>query len=307
MIIASVDIGTNTILLLIAEIDNSSKHIKTLRDELRIPRIGKGLLVNSSIKQEKVDLLFKSLSEYKKIIDEYSCNKVILTATNAFRLASNAEELVKIIKSELDLDITIVTGKDEARLSYLGAISSFPDEVKYLVIDIGGGSTEIIFGNRDEINFSNSYPVGVVSLTERFLKSRPPEEMEIKQFTDFVKETFSEIDHNKIIAGKTIAIAGTPTTLACIKQNIKEYDESLIEGSILTKPEIRIFVELLSKLTPDEIKTKYGNVVSGREDVLFAGTSILHALIECLNIPEVIVSTKGIRYGAIINYLTNKL
>ena len=112
---------------------------------------------------------------------------------------------------------------------------------------------------------------------------------------------------NKIIADKAIAIAGTPTTLACIKHNLKEYDESLIEGSILTKVEIQIFFEMLSKLTPDEIKAKFGNVVSGREDVLFAGTGILHTLMECLNIPEVIVSTKGIRYGAIINYLVNKL
>jgi len=306
MIIASVDIGTNTILLLIAEIDNSSKHIKTLRDELRIPRIGKGLLVNSSIKQEKVDLLFKSLSEYKKIIDEYSCNKVILTATSAFRLASNAEELVKIIKSELDLDITIVTGKDEARLSYLGAISSFPDEVKYLVIDIGGGSTEIIYGDKTGIQFSNSFNVGAVNLTERFLKKQPPDENEIKQFNGFVQEAFSSIEIDRIIPSKTIAIAGTPTTLACIKQKLTEYNESVIEGSILTKADIKEFTYMLSKLSPDDVRSKFGSIVSGREDVLYAGSAILYFLLDHMDIQEVIVSTKGIRYGAIINYINNK-
>ena len=156
MIIASIDIGTNTILLLIAEIDDISKRISTLHDELRTPRLGRGLLANSPIKQEKVELLYKTLSEYKEIIAQYACDKIILTATNAFRIASNADELVKKINAELDLDITIVAGKDEARLSYLGAVSSFQDDDKYLVIDIGGGSTEIISGDKTGINFSNS-------------------------------------------------------------------------------------------------------------------------------------------------------
>jgi exopolyphosphatase/guanosine-5'-triphosphate,3'-diphosphate pyrophosphatase len=253
-----------------------------------------------------VEILLKTLSEYKKIIAQFSCDKVILTATNAFRIASNAHELVKKVKDELDLDITIVPGKEEARFAYLGAVSGFPDDDKYLVIDIGGGSTEIIFGSKTDIQFSSSYQVGAVSLTERFLKSQPPEEFEINQFMDFVKSAFSVIDKDAIIPGKAVAIAGTPTTLACIKQNLKEYDESLVEGSTLTKAEMKMFVDELSKLTPNEMTAKYGSIVTGREDVLFAGTGILYSLMEYLNIPEVIVSTKGIRYGAIIDYLTNQ-
>jgi exopolyphosphatase/guanosine-5'-triphosphate,3'-diphosphate pyrophosphatase len=304
MIIASIDIGTNTILLLIAEADTVSNEIKTIRDEFRIPRIGEGLLVNSPIKQEKTELLINTLSEYKEIIAQYSCDKLILTATNAFRIASNAGELVKKIKSELGFDITIVPGKDEAKLSFLGAISGFPSGDKYLVIDIGGGSTEIIFGSRTGIIFSNSYPVGVVSLTERFLMKQPPEVDDIIKFNKFIKDKFSLIDFNKITPSRTIAIAGTPTTLACIKQKLTSYDESLIEGSVLTKSEIGEFVEILSKLTPEEIKLKFGRIVNGREDVLFAGTGILYSLMDSMNIQEVLVSTKGIRYGAIIDYLT---
>lgn len=304
MIIASIDIGTNTILLLIAEIDGRTKQIKTLRDELRTPRIGRGLSVNSPIKQEKAELLLKTLTEYKEIIAKYSCDKVILTATNAFRIASNAGELVKRIKAELELDVTIVKGKEEAGLSYLGAVSSFPGEKKYLVIDIGGGSTEIISGNNEGILFSNSYQLGVVSLTERFFKNQPPQESEIKEFTDFVKCTLSGIDSDKITNAKTIAIAGTPTTLACIKQNLKDYDEAVIEGSKLTLEELKSFKDMLSKLTPAEIKSRYGNVMTGREDVILAGTSILHGIMENFNIPEITVSTKGIRYGAILNFLS---
>lgn len=307
MNIASIDIGTNTVLLLIAETDVNSKQIKTLHDEIRIPRkIGKGLKVNSPISKDKVDLLFKTLTEYKKIIAKYSCEKVILTATNAFRIASNAGELVKKIKAELNMDITIVSGKDEAGLSYLGAVSSFPEQGKYLVTDIGGGSTEIIFGDKSGIKFSQSYQAGAVSLTERFLIKQSSDDNDIKQFMDFIKSIFSHINTGKFIADKAIAIAGTPTTLACIKQNLTEFDESLIEGSILTKDEVKEFTYMLALLTPDEIKSKYGSVVTGREDVLFAGTAILYTLMNSLNIPEVIVSTKGIRYGAIINYILSE-
>ena len=148
------------------------------------------------------------------------------------------------------------------------------------VIDKGGGSTEIISGKYDGILFSSSYQLGVVSLTERFFNNQPPEQAEIKLFTDFVKETISGIDIAKITASKTIAIAGTPTTLACIKQNLSDYDETLIEGSTLTKEELAL-TDMLSKLTPIEIKTKYGNIVAGREDVILAGTAILHCTMQC--------------------------
>ncbi len=303
MIISSVDIGTNTILLLIADADPETKRIKTILNEYRIPRIGKGLIPNQPISSEKVEDLYKVLEEYQEFISDYKSEKTILTATNAFRIASNANEIISEVKNRFGLDIRVVSGKEEARLSFLGAVGDYLDENKTLVIDIGGGSTEIILGQNGEINFSQSYQVGVVSGTEKFLKQQPPLPKDLGKFRNFVNDTLTKIDKNYFSPKRTIAIAGTPTTLACMKIGIDYYDEFAIEGSILTQDELSDFIKQLSVLSFEEIKSTYKSIVEGRADVLLAGTIILHTILEYFDIDEVLVSTKGIRYGAVVDYL----
>ncbi len=301
MNIASIDIGTNTVLLLIAETNLTSKNIKTLHNEYRIPRIGQGLLPNNPINSEKLILLFKYLDEFERIILEYNCKYIIITATNAFRIASNSKVIISEIKNKFGWDTNIVSGKEESRLSYLGAVNEYNYDQKNLVIDIGGGSTEIIFGINNQILFNDSFPFGVVSYTEEYFKKKPPSKDDINNFSINAAKYFNRID--KYLPDKTIAIAGTPTTLACIKQNIKYFDEALIEGTILTNTDIKQFVEILLKLSPAEIRQSYGNIVEGREDVLLAGTLILNLIIDYFEIDEVTVSSKGIRYGALVDFL----
>ena len=165
MTISSIDIGTNTILLLVAEADSKTRSIKTLVNEYRIPRIGKGLLQGKPVSLEKITALYNVLSEYKKIAEEYNSEKIIITATNAFRIASNANEIIRAIEDDLGFEINVVSGKDEAELAFLGAVGEFNDGLTNMVIDIGGGSTEIITGIQGRITFSNSFQMGVVSGT----------------------------------------------------------------------------------------------------------------------------------------------
>ena len=193
MTIASIDIGTNTMLLLIAETENSSSKFKSVLNLQRIPRIGKGLVPGSEISEEKINDLYNILNEYIQIISRYKCDAVLLNATNAFRIASNGMQIVKDVKDKLDLEIKIITGKEEANLSYLGATSSFKTNSNNLVIDIGGGSTELIYGARDKIEFVHSYQVGVVSGTEKFYKNNPPLFSEQKNFINYVEELLKEI------------------------------------------------------------------------------------------------------------------
>ena len=303
MIISSIDIGTNTILLLIAEADPAAKSIKSILNEFRIPRIGKGLLPNHPLNSKKVKELYAILDEYRKIISKNKSEHVILTATNAFRIASNADEIIREVKNRFGFDIKVVNGKEEARLSYLGAIGNYLDNKRTMVIDIGGGSTEIIFGQDGKIKFNESYQIGVVSGTENFLKRQPPLNEDISKFKDFIFNTLKKIDKKNLSPERTIAIAGTPTTLACMKIGIDHYDEFEIEGSTLSREELFNFINQLSKLSFDEIKLKYKSIVEGRADVLLAGTIILHSILDYFGINEVIVSTKGIRYGAIADFI----
>ncbi len=303
MTVASIDIGTNTILLLIAEVNLKQGNIKTLENFYKIPRIGKGLLHENPVPEENLKRMFDVLTEYSEIINKYNCEKVIVTGTNALRIASNTPSIIREIKEKFEYELNVVSGKDEAKLSYLGAVNDYHQNKNLLVIDIGGGSTEIIFGTDSNIHFSKSYPFGVVTLTEKFFESVPPAKKDIANFIEHLQDFLNEVSNNvgKIETG--IAIAGTPTTLACIKLKLKDYDEDLVEGSTLSKEELQNFVEELSKLNSEEIIQKYSSIVKGREDVLFAGTIILSEIIKCLNLHEVKVSTKGIRYGAIVNWI----
>ncbi len=306
MTIASIDIGTNTILLLIAEVDDISHHIKALHNEYRIPRIGRGLLPSEPIKSEQRDLLFKVLEEYKNIISKFNCEHVIVTATNALRMASNSKELINDIKKKFSFNTNVVSGTEESRLSYIGTVSENPlANNKTMLIDIGGGSTEITYGIGVQILFNESYQIGAVSCFEKFLKHEPPVQEELETFKEYVSGILNKIEKEKINPQKTFAIAGTPTTLACIKNNLSSFNEGLIEGTMLTNREIEDFINLLSSLTPKEIKSKFKKVVDGSEDILLAGTIILNLILSNFQIPEVVVSTKGIRYGAIVDYVRN--
>ena len=306
MIIASIDIGTNTVLLLIAEVDPTTFKFKSIVNLQRIPRIGKGLVPGQPIKKEKIEMLYSVLQEYSRLISENKCEIVLVKATNAFRIASNNRLLTDDIKTKFNIDIKVVTGKEEAMLSFLGATSNYNSKYNFLVIDIGGGSTELIYGKKNKINFTQSFPVGVVSGTEIFYKSNPPTYLELDNFNNSIKQQLKEIASQDILPDKVIAIAGTPTTLACINQDLTEYNEDLIEGALLRYVDLEKIIITLSSLTSQEIKQKYKDIVNGREDVLLAGSQILATIMNMLNIDEVTVSTKGIRYGAIVDFVKNK-
>ena len=192
MIVASIDIGTNTVLLLIAEVDQEKK-VDAILNEYRIPRIGKGLLPGKPISENKVMDLFNVLNEYEKIIEENNCERVLVTATNAFRIASNNDEIAQKIWEQFHWKVNIVPGEDEAYLSYLGAVSDVKDEAEILVIDIGGGSTELIFGNRNTVSYRKSFHTGVVSGTEKFPLNDPPTTEQVQEFEQHLDLVFKEL------------------------------------------------------------------------------------------------------------------
>lgn len=301
MNIASIDIGSNTVLLLVSSINNG--RLKPIINKYESPRLGKGLQVGGEIREESIQHLLEILKNYKKIIKQYECNEVILTATNAMRIASNSEIIISRIKKDLDLDIRIITGEEEARLSYMGASSSFSNLEERMVIDIGGGSTEIIYGSNREIYFKKSFQTGVVSLTENFIGSFPYSKENINTAITELKTIFGELMLSIPSNVPSIAVAGTPTTLSCIKQNIKIYDEEKVEASSLDSFELDDLTKILQNISGDDVKQKYGQVVSGREDVLFAGALILSHIKNILKLDRVFVSSRGLRYGNIIDYI----
>ena len=304
MIVASIDIGTNTVLLLIAKVDPGTHKIITLHNEYRMPRIGSGTKQTGIINTDKLTLLFDVLSEYDKIIQDFHCDKVILTGTNAFRMAKNTPDIIEEIKSLFNYELNVVSGEEEAEYAYYGAISNLDDNCFSMVIDIGGSSTEVIIGEGTRIISKNSLQLGSVSATEQILKNSPPLKAEIENLGKDIKILFSSIA-NKITPAQVIAIAGTATTLACMKSGLKEFEEVKVDKSIITIEDMKNIIGELFPLTPAEILERYGPVMRGREDIIFAGAFILYQFMEHFGIETVAVSTRGIRYGAIVKYLEN--
>ena len=167
MNIASIDIGTNTILLLIVRIDLTTHKLQILFEDQKIPRIGEGLKPGYPISSAKEKLLLNILDSYKKISNDYKCEKILLSATNAFRIASNSDYLTKKIKNSLDMTVTAISGEEEAKLTFMGCTWLKNSHNNYLVIDIGGGSTEIAYGKPGNLISFQSLPLGVVNLKER--------------------------------------------------------------------------------------------------------------------------------------------
>ncbi|MCW8850176.1 MAG: hypothetical protein OQJ81_09395, partial [Melioribacteraceae bacterium] len=213
------------------------------------------------------------------------------------------EEIISAVHKELKFNIRIIPGEEEARLSYLGASSSLPNLDEKMVIDIGGGSTEIIYGNNKKISYKHSFQTGVVSLTENFIGSFPYSINSLNNAKSELTDIFKELEIKIPLHIPTIAVAGTPTTLSCIKQNISIYDEDKVEGSVLSDLDLDELKIKLQYLSGREIKHRYGQVVSGREDVLYAGTLILSHIKNMLKLDKIFVSSRGLRYGNIIDYL----
>ncbi len=302
MIIASIDIGTNTVLLLIAKVDETSFEITPLLNEYKMPRIGRGLKLNENIAEERIEKLITVLSEYQSIISKYNVDDVLVTATNALRIAANSAEIVERIKKQLLWNVNIISGKTEAELAFLGAVPVSAKNKSVLVIDIGGGSSELILGKENNIEYRKSFHIGSVSATENYLKNSPPLDKELSELKIEVETIFAEIK-NKYAPDLTYSIAGTPTTLFCMVNKIKSFDDSIVEGGILKHEDIVKLIQDLKKLSSEEIRIGYGMIMQGREDIILGGSIILLNIMKLLNLSEVIVSSRGIRYGAIVSFL----
>lgn len=299
MKIAAIDIGTNTILLLIAEVNNK-RITKILHDEQVIARLGKGVDENRIINQETFDRAKSFLTHYKQVCDTFRSDHIIAVGTSALRDAKNTQEFVNYIKESIGITIEVLSGDDEAKLTYLGGISNFIGKSnQFSVIDIGGGSTEIISGNAVEIHSKISLDIGSVRLTERILKDSPPEIHDLMNAHEFVLSMIPNEQIRNIHSTLTIGVAGTLTTLAALHQRLQTYNPELIDGFILTIDDIRSMFVLLKDKSIQQIST-FPQISTGRADIILAGIMILIGFMEKSGLRQITVSDRGLRYGVVL-------
>ncbi len=299
---ASIDIGTNTILLLIAE-TSSAGIKKILLDTQVTARLGKGVDANRIILPETFERIKNFLVKYKQICNEYKVEKILSVGTSALRDAINKNEFCNYIKTEVGLDIEILDGDTEAEWTFRGGISDFLYRSdNFLVVDIGGGSTELALGNSISVTSKISCDIGSVRITERFLKRSPPLDSEIKSANEYIISTLKNNNIAQLEGKYAIGVSGTFTTLACLNKRMPMFEPEKTSGHILMYENIAaIFSELKNK-SVEEIKS-YPQITEGRYDIILAGIMILKNFMEIFPVRTIAVSTKGLRYGIIFREL----
>lgn len=291
--IASVDIGTNTVLLTIAQRSQSDGSLTILEDFHSIARLGQGVDSVRIIQQDAILRAESILLKYRELCAKYKVGSIRAVGTSCLRDAANRDEVCLRLSQTLGARVEVISGDEEARLCFLGSIENdFPTTI----VDIGGGSTELISGKDGEIEYRTSIDIGAVRLTERYFKELPPSKENVNQALQDIKQALSVLPRSKMYALR--AVAGTPTTLAAMVLKMPDFNADAIHNFQLYYEDIQTIASKLSQLTLAEIITIPG-VHPGRADILLAGVLILTSIMEYSRQTICTVSTKGLRYGVL--------
>ena len=291
-----IDLGTNTVLMVIGKRDENGS-VEVLADYHEVGRLGKGVDETGTIQPETFDRIASILERYRRIARDHGTEEILGYGTSALRDAANREEFIAAMNERTGVRLRILSGSDEARLTWCGALFGLDiagDDVT--VLDIGGGSTEIARGIGGTYTEGRSIDVGAVRVTERFFRRElPPSPEGINEARNYCRALFGEAI---ALPGGTdvVGVAGTVTTLGAIFRGIERFDTEAINGTRLEREWIREKTEELLRMPMDELQ-KIPQIVSGREDIISGGVLVLDAFMEAFNIDGIVVSTRGLRYG----------
>ncbi|MHA6796688.1 Ppx/GppA phosphatase family protein [Pseudonocardia bannensis] len=308
--VAAIDCGTNSIRLLVADATTSFDGAVALRDvhrEMRIVRLGRGVDATGVLDPEALERTRVALADYTAVLRRKGAEKVRMVATSATRDASNREDFFGMVRATLGVDAEVISGDEEAALSFVGAVGDLePEDGPFVVVDVGGGSTELVVGalvdGEAKVHAAHSVDVGSVRLTERCLPGDPPSPADVEKAREvaagILTDAFAAVPLDGV---KTwVGVAGTITTLSGIAQDLPAYDPAAVHLSRLSRDDLhRVARDLLGM--PHDEREKLGALHPGRVDVIGAGALIVDVLAEELHaragIGELVVSEHDILDG----------
>lgn len=302
--ICLVDVGTNSVRMMVADVSNQ-RISKVILTDGKITRLGEGLHDTGIVGEAALSRTVELIAQFLSTAAPFRPDLVRLIGTSAVRQASNQADVLKRVFEATGVPLEVIGGETEAIWTYHGALGNLFDLTPpYLVIDIGGGSTELIYGETlTESLRAYSVEVGVVTLTERMIHSDPPKKEELENARREVKRSFEGVI-SKLLPFLTSSVtcvgtAGTVTTLMAFSMGMSLYDPKKIHGHGLQRSRITELVSRLASLTLSE-RLKLPGIEKGREDLILSGGIILDVLMEQLNLAGLIVSDSGLREGALL-------
>jgi exopolyphosphatase/guanosine-5'-triphosphate,3'-diphosphate pyrophosphatase len=300
MRIAVVDIGSNSTRLLVADVADG-RITAELERRSKVTRLGAGVDADGRLSDEAMERVYGALEEYRSAIDERGADRALAVLTSAVRDAANGSEFAHTVEQRYGLTPHILTGDEEARLTFLGATSERdPDDpTPTLVIDIGGGSTELVIGTGHETSFHVSTQAGVVRQTERHIHEDPPTEPELDELREDVRGIIAEgvAEEHRRAVKHAIAVAGTATSLAAIAQELDPYDPEKVHGYLLRREQCEQILTRLAEI-PLEQRRQVAGLHPDRAPTIIAGVVILIEVLKLFDLHEVEISEHDILRGA---------
>ncbi len=297
--VAIVDIGSNSTRLLIAEV--AGTRVAEIERRNRVTRLGRGVDLTGQLAAEAIEAACEAIGEYIALYEAAKVDELVAIATSAVRDASNGDAFIAELRERFALSARVLDGAAEARLTYLGATAERPPASPTLVVDIGGGSTELIVGTGSQIDFHTSLQAGVVRHSERHISSDPPATTELEDLAaDLrapIERAAAEIPGPE--PGDGIAVAGTPTSLAAIALELDPYDPERVHGHSLSLATIQRLLSRLASVSLDQRREIVG-LHPDRAPTIVAGTVILIEVMRAFGLDDVRVSEHDILYGAAI-------
>ena len=299
MRVAALDLGTNTFLCLIAEVERG-EITRVLRDEARTVRLGEGVDSKRALQPQALARADACLAEYEAMIAQSGVEKTLACATSAARDASNGGELLAIGQRR-GIPIRIIGGDREAELTFWGTVGAHPAEA-VAIIDVGGGSTELIYGGPGGLTSQVSVDVGSVRLTERALPEHPIAPARLQAARAWAKERFDSPAVRPFLrpSSRAIAVAGTATTLAATDLG-RAFDATAVDGHEISLERLKEWTSRLAAM-PIERRQELGGMDAKRADVIVGGAICLALACETMGARSIVVSTKGLRYGVAMKH-----
>ena len=300
MRVAVIDIGTNSTRLLIADVEGGS--VYEVERRTTVTNMGRGVDHTATICSDAVEDVCAAIKDYKARYEEMGAERVMAIATSAVRDAVNGDAFIAELRERFELDARILTGDEEAHLTYLGATAHRPTSGPTLVFDIGGGSTELIVGTGREVGFHTSLQAGTIRHSERHLSSDPPGPHELEDLAADIRNLIEQAIAAQPdgVPARAIAVAGTPTSLAAIDQALEPYDSGRVHGYRLGMTRVQRMLSRLSSLPLAE-RLRVPGLHPGRAPTIVAGTVILVQIMRAFGLQEVEVSELDILHGSALS------
>ncbi len=291
------DVGSNSVLLYIAE--RRAGSFEPVMDRLRVSRLGEGLRAGGVFSEAAMARTVEAICELVHIAHAQGVRHLAAVGTMAMRSSANSDEFVSRVQQNCGVHIEVISGQTEARLAYMGALDALcMNTERVVVMDVGGGSTELIYGTAEHVGHGDSLDVGALHMTEKHLKHDPPEAEDLDALMQELHSAFSSLQKRDATT-RLVGVGGTITTMSAVKLGLLKYDSALVHASTLSSDDVKTQVQQYSSLSLKQ-RCRLPGLPADRADIILAGAIIVSGLMDRLGFMEMVVSDRGVRHGLML-------